>query len=480
MDRVLILLSVQGALGAFDTLYHHELTERLTWRREAAAELRLHGLRNLLYAYVFFALAWAQWRGLWAAFLALVLGVEVLLTLADFVLEDRTRDLPASERITHTLLALNYGAVLALLAPLVLVWARLATVIAPAAYGDLSRIATLFGAGVSFWGARDLVRAQALRRPRHEMPALAAVLPGRLSILVTGGTGFIGTRLCECLAEAGHRVTVLTRDPRKARKLRAPVVLIDNLRTLGKDTPFDVIVNLAGEPVAGGRWTQKRRRKIRDSRVETTEEIIRFIAKARRKPAVLISGSAIGFYGVDDRAELTETSPGRASFTYDVCAAWEAAARKAEAYGVSVCLIRTGLVLGATGGALAQMLLPFELGLGGPIGSGRQWMSWIHLDDLVGLIIHAAAIETVSGALNGTAPEPVRNRDFARALARALHRPAVLPVPAFLLRLALGQLADELLLGGQKVLPGKAQETGYQFLYPKLDDALAEIVGRDP
>jgi len=192
---------------------------------------------------------------------------------------------------------------------------------------------------------------------------------------------------------------------------------------------------------------------------------------------VLVSGSAIGFYGCDEAAEFTEDSAGRPAFTHDLCAAWEEAAMEAERHGVRVCLLRTGIVLGAEGGALARLLLPFELGLGGRMGSGRQWMSWIHRDDLVGLIIHAIAVETVRGPLNGTAPEPVRNADFATALGRALHRPALLPVPGFALRLALGQLADEALLGGQRVLPKKAAETGYQFLYPTLSEALAEIVG---
>ena len=308
-------------------------------------------------------------------------------------------------------------------------------------------------------------------------PALAALLPPRQSILVTGGTGFIGARLCEILIEEGHQVTVLTRDPRNGRRFRGRVTLIDNLTTLGRDTRFDAIVNLAGEPVVAGRWTAQRRRALIDSRLATTRAVVRFIARSRRKPAVLVSGSAIGFYGCDEESSFTEDSPGRPAFTHELCAAWEEAALAAASQGVRVCLLRTGIVLGAAGGALARMLLPFELGFGGRMGSGRQWMSWIHRDDLVGLIIHAIAVETVRGPLNGTAPEPVRNADFARALGRALHRPALLPLPGFALRWALGQLAEEVLLGGQRVLPRKAAETGYQFLYPTLDEALREIVG---
>jgi uncharacterized protein len=344
-----------------------------------------------------------------------------------------------------------------------------------AAAGAFEALKRLLSPGV---GLRNVVDAWAAHgTERSPAPALAALLPPRQCILVTGGTGFVGSRLCEILAEAGHRVTVLTRDPRQGRKFRGRVTLIDNVATLGRDTPFDALVNLAGEPVLGGRWTAERRRLLIDSRIETTRALVRLIARSRRKPFVLVSGSAIGFYGVDEDATFTEESAGRPSFTHDLCAAWEAAALAAEAQGVRVCLLRTGIVLGLEGGALAGMRLPFALGLGGRMGSGRQWMSWIHLDDLVGLIIHAMVVETVRGPLNGTAPEPVRNAAFAKALGRALHRPALLPVPAFALRLALGELADEVLLGGQRVLPKKAEETGYQFLYPTLAEALKEIVG---
>jgi uncharacterized protein len=478
MDRVLLLLAVQGAMGAFDTLYHHEVSERLTWRCLAAGELRIHGVRNLLYAVLFIALAWSEWHGPLALMLAAVMAAELVLTLADFLVEDRTRDLPPSERVTHTLLAINYGAVLAAFAPELWRWAALPPRIGFGGHGALSWIATAFGGAVLLWGVRDLTRAGTLARTeRAPAPALGAVLGGRLAILVTGGTGFIGSRLAEMLADAGHRVTVLTRDARRGRKFRGRVTLIENLATLGRDTPFDAIVNLAGEPVAGGRWTPARRQQLIDSRLVATRAVVKLIARSRKKPAVLVSSSAAGFYGLDDEASFAEDAAGGSAFTHELCAAWEKEALAAEQHGVRVCLLRTGIVLGAEGGALARMLLAFEFGLGGRMGGGRQWMSWIHLDDLVGLIIHAIAVETVVGAINGTAPAPVRNADFAHALGRALHRPALLPVPGFVLRLALGQLADEVLLGGQRVLPKKAEETGYQFLYPTLEQALKEIVG---
>jgi len=478
MERVLMLMTLQGAMGAFDAIYHHEITERLAWRLGAARELAIHTCRNGFYAALYLAFAWAEWHGLWAVGFAAIVVSEILVTLLDFVTEDRSRDLPATERITHTLLAINFGVILAVLLPEFWRWAALPTAVLPASHGLWSWIATGIGAGALVDAVRDGTRSRAMRRKEDAPgPCLASVLPGHQSILITGGTGFIGTRLAEALADAGHAVTVLTRDPRKGRKFRGRVTLIESLQTLGRDTPFDAIVNLAGEPVAEGRWTPARKRRILESRLATTEAVVRFIAKAKKKPAVLVSGSAISFYGTDPETSFTEESEGAPGFGHDVCTEWEHAAREAERHGVRVVTLRIGLVLGASGGILARLLLPFECGLGGPMGSGRQWMSWIHLDDIVGLILHASATETVQGPMNGTAPEPVRNEDFARGLAHALRRPALLRLPAFVLRRAFGEMADHLMLSGQRVLPKQAEETGYQFLYPTLPEALREIVG---
>ena len=479
MDRILMLMSVQGAMGAFDLVYHHELTERLAWRPASARELSIHAARNLIYAALFLAFAWGEWHGAFAVGFVLLMAAEIVITLVDFVVEDRSRDLPPSERVTHTLLAVNFGVMLAVLLPELLAWMALPTGVLPANHGAWSWIASALGAGALLATAREGTRSAALRRREKEpMPCLAAALPGRQSILVTGGTGFIGTRLVEVLAEAGHRVTVLTRDARRGRKFHGRVTLIENLHTLGRDTPFDAIVNLAGEPVAGGRWTEARKRKLLESRIAITAAVARLIAKSRKKPAVLVQASAIGFYGNDEEVSFVEGAEGRPSFTHEVCAATEQAAEAVEAMGVRLVKLRVGLVLGSGGGILARMLLPFEFGLGGPMGSGRQWMSWIHLDDIVGLILHAITVETVSGPLNATAPEPVRNADFARALGRALHRPALLPVPSVALRLVFGrELTEEVLVGGQRVLPQQAEATGYQFLYPTLPEALREIVG---
>src|ERR1700719_177362 len=204
---------------------------------------------------------------------------------------------------------------------------------------------------------------RALKRAPSAVPPLAALLPPRQSILVTGGTGFIGTRLCEILVEEGHQVTVLTRDPRRGRGFRGRVTLVDNLATLGRDTPFDAIVNLAGEPLAGGRWTPARRQQLIDSRLGASRAVVKLIARSRKKPAVLVSSSAAGFYGLDDEASFAEDAAGGPAFTHELCAVWEKEALAAEQHGVRVCLLRTGIVLGAEGGALARMLLAFEFGL---------------------------------------------------------------------------------------------------------------------
>ncbi|MDJ0942988.1 MAG: TIGR01777 family oxidoreductase [Kiloniellales bacterium] len=477
MELVLYLFLVQAPLGAFDIVYHHEITERLTWRRAAVAELRLHAARNLFYVVIFFSLAWIEWRGIYAWLFAAVLVAEIGITLWDFLVEDRTRDLPGSERVLHSVLAIAYGAILAVLLPVVWGWAALPSGVAWVDRGWLSWVMTLYSGGVLFWGLRDHLRARALaRRSPAARPNAARDLPARRSVLITGGTGFIGRRLSADLIAAGHRVTVVTRDKRKLRDVEGPVAAVDRLDQLDPELCFDAVVNLAGEPVANGRWTPKKKREILRSRLETTRDVVAFIARAKTRPPVLISASALGYYGFGADAAFDEDTEPRPSFGNEVCEAWEAAALEAEKLGVRVCCLRIGLVLSAEGGALGQMLLPFELGLGGPIGRGRQWMSWIHMDDMLGLILRALADERFAGPINATAPQPLRNRDFARALGRVLRRPAVLPLPARALRFALGEMAEELLLGGQRILPKRAEELGYRFRHPELEGALKDIL----
>ncbi|MBY0429468.1 MAG: TIGR01777 family oxidoreductase [Alphaproteobacteria bacterium] len=298
-------------------------------------------------------------------------------------------------------------------------------------------------------------------------------------ILVTGGTGFIGVALCNMLLSQGHMVTVLTRDVNKANALfDGRVILVGDMARVANDTAFDVIINLAGETVSQ-RWSDAAKQRIISSRVSVTQALVDYVARTTHKPRVMISGSALGYYGVSDSLEFTEnTSPTTddfSAFPREVCAKWEATAQKVEAYGVRLCILRTGVVLEKNGGALGQMLLPFKLGLGGPMGNGQQWFSWIHRDDLIGMIVHLINHDALRGAFNGTAPNPVTNKEFARALGRALHRPAIMPLLPFQIRLLFGEMGDVLLLAGQKVLPHNAQQSGFVFSYAKVNDALQAI-----
>jgi uncharacterized protein (TIGR01777 family) len=472
------LIALQIAMGAFDTLYHHELTERLAWRPSQRHELRLHGVRNLAYAALFLTLGWLEVHGAFAIAIISVLVIEVVITLMDFVEEDMSRKLPASERINHTLLALNYGAILSLLLPTLVDWAGLRTGVHLRPHGAWSLLASVAALGVALFGLRDLLAASRCKRlVRGAAAELAQALEGRQRILVTGATGFVGKRLTAALTSAGHEVIALTRDPAKACDLGAPIGVITSLDQLPSDLRLDAIVNLAGEPIADGLWTKRKRREILHSRVSITEALVSLIARLDSKPPVLVSGSAIGWYGLRGDERLDETAPGKACFSREVCEAWERTAQKAEQHGTRVVVMRTGLVLGTDGGLLARMLTPFEFGLGGPIGEGTQFMSWIERDDLVRLVIHAIETRELSGPLNATAPEPVSNTVFTAALGMALSRPAALRAPAKLLHILGGDFADELLLGGQRVVPAKALASGFRFRHETLGSALTDILG---
>lgn len=473
-----LLLIAQIAMGGFDTLYHHELTQRLAWRPGQATELRLHGVRNLVYAIVFLALGLSAPQGGWATVLMVLLGGEAIVTLWDFVEEDRTRLLPWTERVTHTLLTLNYGLILALLLPALWRAADGASALPFRWNGVFSILFALAAIGVAVSGLRDLAAAQrSARIVEADGAALAEPLGARQAILVTGGTGLVGTRLIGALAGAGHDVTVLTRDVAHARHLPAPLRVVTSLDQIGNADRIDAIVNLAGESIAGGLWTRRRRAAILASRIDTTRALHALCARLDRRPAVLVNASAIGFYG-DAGDEILDEGGARGSgFCADICAAWEAEADAMAALGLRVVRLRIGLVLASSGGFLGNLLFPFEAGLGGRIGDGRQWLSWIHRDDLVRLIAFAIATPDLHGAVNAVAPNPVRNIDFARALGRVLGRPALTPLPAMPLRMVLRDFADELFLASQRVLPVKAVFHGFGFRHARIETALARIVG---
>jgi uncharacterized protein len=292
-------------------------------------------------------------------------------------------------------------------------------------------------------------------------------------IVIAGGSGFLGTTLAGEWRTAGHRVDVLTRRPRREGDVAWSPEDGDRQWHAAIDGA-DAVVNLAGEGIADRRWTAARKTAILDSRIRATRAIVAAIHAARVKPAALLSASAIGIYGNRGDEPLTEESPAGSDFLADVCRAWEAEAAPA-APATRLVLLRTGVVLAKDAGALPQMALPFRFFAGGPLGSGRQYLSWIHLADWVAMVHWALATAAVTGPLNVTAPAPATNAEFARALGRAMRRPAVMPAPSFALRLGLGEMADALLLGGQRVLPAKAQRLGFEFSYPALDAALRRI-----
>lgn len=297
-----------------------------------------------------------------------------------------------------------------------------------------------------------------------------------MKILVTGGTGFIGSALVKNLTRQGHDVTVLSRNPHTIEKLCGPGVNeLSSLKFLGSDTTFQVIINLAGAPIFDTLWSDARKKVIRDSRIGLTEELVKCIERMTIKPELLISGSAIGYYGDQGDTVLTEQSVSRPDFSQELCVDWENAAKKAEAFGVRVCLIRTGLVLAAGGGLLQRMRLPFRLGLGGRLGNGKQWMSWVHRRDWIAIAEAMISDPSMQGAYNATAPNPVTNKEFTRVLARRLKRPSFFPVPGWLLKTLLGEMS-QLVLGSQHVLPERLLAHGFKFLYTDLDSALKQAL----
>lgn len=296
-----------------------------------------------------------------------------------------------------------------------------------------------------------------------------------MRILMTGGTGFIGQQLCRRLS-GRHELLVWSRRPEQVARLCGPgIQAVSTLSELDAAPP-EAVINLAGAPIASRPWTEARRRELYHSRVTLTHTLVDAMTRWQPAPHILLNASAVGFYGDQGEQPLDETSPPHDEFQHRLCRDWEQAALGASALGTRVCLLRFGLVLGRGGGFLQRLLLPFRLGLGGRLGDGRQWMSWIHMEDLLDIIEQALLDSRLQGPINATAPEPVTNEAFTRSLAAQLHRPAFLPVPAAALRLALGELST-LLLGGQRVYPRRLQDHGTVFRFPSLEKALRDIFG---
>lgn len=296
-----------------------------------------------------------------------------------------------------------------------------------------------------------------------------------MNILITGGTGFIGSKLTEEFLKDGHNVIITTRrgkdiwyEDRGVLRWQPPSLIPSDIISR-----IDAVINLAGEPIAKGRWTEDKKDRILRSRVDTTRAIVQSIRNVDNPPKVLLSASAIGYYGPHGDEYVTEETPPGNDFLSGVCKAWESEALMVEDAGTRVTLLRIGLVLDANGGLLQRMIMPFRLFVGGYIGSGRQWFSWIHIDDVIG-VIRFLLEHDISGPVNLTAPNPVINRDFSKALGRALHRPSWFHVPSFAVRLALGEFG-RVVLTGQRVIPEKLLRAGYGFKYPEIDEALKAL-----
>ena len=300
-----------------------------------------------------------------------------------------------------------------------------------------------------------------------------------MQYLVTGGTGFIGRRLVRQLMDAGHQVTVVSRQHAKdvRQLLSSGVKPVSSVTAVNPSVYYDAIINLAGEGIMNERWSASRKRVLLDSRVGITLELADLIERMEQKPGRMISGSAVGYYGSEHEAELLdESTPAGNDFAASLCHRWEQATDRISAMGVPVSIVRTGVVLHPDGGALQKMLPPYRLGLGGPIGHGRQMMSWIHMDDMVALLRFLLEDPyTHSGVFNAVAPSPVSSRDFARALGRAINRPACIPAPVIAMKLLLGESAC-MLTEGQAVIPANLQKAGFEFKYPELSGALNDLL----
>ena len=304
-----------------------------------------------------------------------------------------------------------------------------------------------------------------------------------MRVFITGGTGLVGRRLVARLLERNDQPVILSRNSVQAHaRLGHDVEIVEGDPTSAGDWVQAVgscgaVVNLAGENIFARRWNDEFKNRIRESRVLATKHVVAAIGRAASKPTVLVNASAIGYYGPHADEELTEESAAGGDFLAEACVEWESAARAVESTSVRLVIVRIGVVLSTEDGALAKMLPFFRSFVGGPVGNGRQWMAWVHLDDLVGIVLHAIDHTNVSGVINATSPEPVTNREFSKALGRALGRPSFLPVPVFGLRVRFGQVA-EVIASGQRVLPKRTQELGYQFQHSKIDGALADLLKR--
>ncbi|MEQ1756138.1 MAG: TIGR01777 family oxidoreductase [Micropepsaceae bacterium] len=472
---MLALLTLQIVFGALDNILHHEITERLPSKPSARYELALHSAREGIYGCLFLIFAWTEPAGFFAALVLVLLATEIVVTILDFLEEDRSRHLPPFERVLHTVLAIFYGGFLISVIPWLAASAMSASQINFVDHGALSWFFTVSSIGVFAFSVRNFIAVRVLGKQATRQH-LVQPQSGR-TVLVTGGTGFVGSALVARLETRGDRVFVLSRDVRQAKVLLgANVRHLASLSELPAETRIDAVVNLAGAPIIGLPWTASRRRAIWRSRIETTDALVDWMKTLEQKPRVLVSGSAVGYYG--DRADeaLSDDENRGRGFAAELCAAWEEAAMGARDLGIRVVCLRLGLVLDLDGGALPMMALPCRFGLGAIFGNGQQWMSWITRNDLLRMIVTAIDSDKWQGAINAVAPEPVRHADFQKSMARSLRRPLYFRVPAWALRLGMGEMSS-IFLYSQRVVPDSARNLGFAFDVHWAADALELIIG---
>ena len=472
MELFINLLVLQAIMGAFDTLYHHEFKVALPRCPTAKLELGIHAVRALLYSIVFIGVAWFQWGGTWVVLLVAIILIEVLLTLWDFVIEDATRVLPKSERITHTLLAINGGAVFVLLATELPSWYDKGTAFYAVDYGWQSWFLTASAIGVAISGVRDGLAAWSVQRLDLK---LQLDFGGHRRVLISGGTGFIGSALCRELLHGGHDVTILTRRPEAAAlQFGGKVRAVPNTDELSSDESFDVIINLAGAPVVGLPWSSKRKRILTNSRVKTTQDLLQYVNRMNNSPAVWIQASAVGDYGLYSDTVLDESSTVGEGFAATLCQRWESMTQVLETQGIRCVIMRFGLVFGRSGGALPMLLMPFRFGLGAILGDGKQHISWIHIEDLLSLIAQVLTDDSLHGKINAVAPDSPTYEEFAKLVGQLLHRPVFFGIPANMLRYLLGEMVS-MFVDGPQIVSQRLKQKSFEYRFPSLRSALMDL-----
>ena len=482
MNAALIVLTVQVALGGLDNLLHHELTEALPSRVSARLELALHAVREILYAVVFLTLAWLRPEGVFAALFALILITEIAVTLWDFIEEDQTRRLPPFERVLHTVLALGYGVFLALFAPLLFAWAQEPSALSVETRGLWTPAFTVFAIGVFAWGLRDgLASWRLFRKAKTQSAAGDRVKPpsGR-TVLVTGGTGFIGEAFVRRRLANGDRVIVLTRDPLKARaQFEGRIEAVSDLDDIPSFTPISAMINLAGANVAALPWTEARKKTLLESRLTTTRALLDLAWRLDLRPEALISASAVGYYGDRGEESLDETSAAQpGAFTSDLCAAWESEVARASTLRMRECRLRFGLVFGRDGGPWPRLTMTSRLHVAPVFGDGAQWTPWIHKDDALEVLDAALTDARYAGPINAVAPEPARQADILSAALNAHGGGVCVHAPEALVRAGLGEMSA-IFLDSQRVEAHAAQRLGFRYRFETIEAAAADLLRPD-